>query len=54
VFEDLCRELEIFLNGPDSEIMGGNTYFFGCTILEEVEGARGSDDSSVAERCGIN
>jgi hypothetical protein len=53
VFKDLCRKLK-GLNGPDSEGKGGNTYFFGCAILEEVEGARRCDDSSVAERCRIN
>ena len=35
--------------GPDS----GDTYPFGCTVLEEVEGARGSDDSGIAERCRV-
>jgi hypothetical protein len=48
VFEDLYRELKR-LDEPDGERKGGNTHFFGCTILEEVEGARRSDDGSVAE-----
>ena len=36
--------------GPGSEREGGNTYPFGCAVLEEVEGARHSDDTSIAER----
>ena len=37
--------------GPDNERESGNTYPFGCAV--EVEGVRGSDDSSIAERCRI-
>ena len=53
MFKNFYRELEV-LDEPESERKGGNTHFFGCTILEEVEGARRSDDGSVAQRCRIN
>jgi hypothetical protein len=53
VFKDLCGKLTGW-NGPDGERKGGNMYLFGCTIFEEVEGARRSDDGSVTERCRTN
>jgi hypothetical protein len=35
---------------PDREREGRNTNLFGSVALEKVEGVRGSDDSSIAER----
>jgi hypothetical protein len=37
----------------DSGTEGKNTYLFGCAVLKEVEGARGSYYSSIVERCRV-
>jgi hypothetical protein len=48
VSKDFYRELK-GLDEPESERKGGDTHVFGYAIFEEVEGARRSDDGSVAE-----
>ena len=39
---------------PDGETVEGSTYLFGCAVLQEVERARGGDDSGIAERSGVD
>jgi hypothetical protein len=39
-----------WVRGSDSG-EGRNTYLFGCTVLEEVEGAGVSDDTRTIEKC---
>ena len=38
---------------PDIKKESGNTYPVSGAVLEEVEGTRGGDDSSIAKRCGV-